>query len=142
MNTERSEYMDLLRQRHEAFRSLANEIDAGQQACIRLDISTLRSHDSRKIAICAEVRRLNAAIASLQPAGAAMPVQTLDEIRLLLKKSEEARAEARRRNQIYADFLGRARSSINMMMNVMAHCLGSYPATFHAFVGPHAERGL
>ncbi|MGH9448586.1 MAG: hypothetical protein ACRD3O_23150 [Terriglobia bacterium] len=136
--------ISLLRQRQRAFKSLAAEVSAGQEACIALDVEDLQLHDQEKLRLCAEVRCLNQEIAAFrhspvyeeavgspakgsQRSGMAVDVEILQCIRKILQDSDAARAEVARRNNIYEAFLCRARSNINVMINVVSHCLGVYP---------------
>ena len=136
--------ISLLNQRLRAFESLAAEVSAGQQACVALDIGKLQLHDQEKYRLCAELRRLDEEIAAFQnspvyeealgrpltesqPSGNMADTESLQRIRKVLQDSEEARAEAARRNQTYAAFLRRARSNVTVMINVVSHCLGVYP---------------
>ncbi|MGH9396953.1 MAG: hypothetical protein ACRD18_08915 [Terriglobia bacterium] len=159
MNPETSELIALLTQRHQAFRSLASEIAAGQDACVALDFQGIEVHDTQKVRLCAEVRRLDLAITELQrspshqdllrrltgredDADDAIDAETLQRIRRLWQDSDAARAETGRRNRVYAEFLRRARSTVNVMTNIMSHCLGVYPPAFEGSAGLSSERGL
>lgn len=132
--------IDLLSRRRDAYKALAAEIAAGQQACIALDLEGVHLHDRRKALLCAEVHRLDIAITSLdagrnlawlaegsdRPENAARNVW---RVRELVRDSEAARAEAGRRNQVYSEFLKRASGTVRVMMNIMSHRAGVYPAS-------------
>lgn len=140
MGKEISQLTTLLRRRLHALESLSSEITAGQEACIALDLDGLEAHDRRKECLCAELGRISLEIGALQQipahrelfqslAGQAKESSSDSEtLSRLWEDSEAARAEAGRRNQIYAEFLRRARSTAGIMMNVISHCLGVYPS--------------
>jgi hypothetical protein len=151
--------INLLSQRLRALQSLVAEVSAGQEACIALDVEKLQMHDEEKRRLCTEIGRLEKEIAAfrdsaiyqeaLKPlatasedSGTATGPETLQHIRKILRDSALARAEAARRNNAYAAFLRRARANINMMTNVLSHCLGVYPPwVFPASAGSLWERG-
>lgn len=133
----------LLRKRLRALESLSSEIAAGQNACVALDLDGVQAHDQRKEDLCAEIRRIELEITAFQqnPAhrglfkafvgpGADFPSSQADKKTLyrLWEESEAARLEVGRRNQVYAEFLRRAHSTVGVMMNVISHCLGVYPS--------------
>lgn len=139
MSHEGNELIDLLSRRRDAYSALAAEIAAGQEACIALDLEGMQLHDRRKTLLCGELRRLDIAITRLdagrnlawlaegsEPFGGA---QTARRVRELVRDSEAARAEAGRRNQVYAEFLKRATATVRVMMNIMSHCAGVYPSS-------------
>lgn len=144
MGKHNSQLTNLLSRRLRALESLAHEIAAGQEACVALDIESLEAHDKEKARLCAEVRQLDLDLLSLQPdpahqglfqklgqtentAGEAEP-DVLRHLQRLWQDSEAARVEVVQRNQVYAEFLRRARSTVSVMMNVMSNCLGVYPS--------------
>jgi hypothetical protein len=132
---------DLMLRRLEALHSLADEIVAGQQACIALNLEALEAHDQQKQQLCGEVSRIDVEL--LKVAGAtpheafvtnlragstgSTQLELLRRIRHLGEQSEAARREVGRRNERYAEFLRRARANIKVMSNVISHCLGVYP---------------
>ncbi|MGH9343814.1 MAG: hypothetical protein ACRD19_08645 [Terriglobia bacterium] len=158
MGKEISQLTTLLRKRLHALESLSSEIAAGQKACIALDLDGVQDHDRRKQDMCAEIKRVELEITALRenPAyrevfeiladtGKILPASKADKETFLRlwEKSEAARLEAGRRNEIYAEFLRRARSTVGVMMNVMSHCLGVYPSEmFPAPVQSPFERSL
>lgn len=152
MNPETSQFVTLLTQRYQAFRSLASEVAAGQEACVALDLEGIQNHDMQKVRLCAELRRVELDLSQLQQnpayqdlfkrlaaAGGDGDVQRISQ---LWRDSEEARVEAARRNGVYAGFLKRAGSTLNVMMNIMSHCLGVYPPSFEGSASLHTEGGL
>lgn len=119
----------LLRQRLRALESLASEIAAGQNACVALDLDRVQAHDCRKEGLCAEIRRIELEITALQQnAGLLLSQADKKTLYRLWEESEAARLEVGRRNQVYAEFLRRAHSTVGVMMNVISHCLGVYPS--------------
>jgi D-serine deaminase-like pyridoxal phosphate-dependent protein len=127
--------------RLEALYSLADEITAGQQACVALDLDALEAHDQQKQYLCTEVGRIDAELLTLagvrshegfvtrlraEGAASTQP-ELLRRIQRLAEQSEAARMEVSRRNQNYAEFLRRARATLNVMTNIVSHCLGVYP---------------
>lgn len=146
MKQEISTLTALLNERLLALKSLAQEISQGQEACIALNREKLQEHDLQKQALCARVSRLDSEIAALlqefspgaslrsfaksAQAGAG-PAESAAMARLqeLLKDSEAARLEAGRLNHVYGELLRRSRSTLQVLMNVLAHCLGVYPSS-------------
>ncbi|HEV2418409.1 MAG TPA: hypothetical protein VGX94_11430 [Terriglobia bacterium] len=133
----------LLRKRLHALESLSSEIAAGQDACVALDLDGVQAHDRRKEDLCAEIRRIELEIAALRQDPtyqglfrasvdpvSNLPLSQADKKTLyrLWEESEAARLEVGRRNQVYAEFLRRAHSTVGVMMNVISHCLGVYPS--------------
>jgi hypothetical protein len=132
----------LMSTRLEALRSLAAEIAAGQQACVALDLERLQACDREKERLCKDLSGIDAKLAKLTgiaPRGsflgwlAAQSVDgtepgVLERVGKLAKESEAARVEVGRRNEVYNEFLRRARSKLKVMANVVSHCLGVYPA--------------
>ncbi|MDE3180515.1 MAG: hypothetical protein KGM47_12745 [Acidobacteriota bacterium] len=140
MNRDFAQLSGLLNLRTRLFESLTNEINQGLEASIAMNIEAIQIHDRRKVEICQEIHRLHSALAVIQRGSAASPAaKDLDEalktdvqIRQLWRESEAARAEAGRRNRIYEEFLRQAEGTVKVMMNVMSHCLGVYPASVGA----------
>ncbi|MGH9350775.1 MAG: hypothetical protein ACRD2G_01210 [Terriglobia bacterium] len=143
MGKEISQLATLLRKRLHTLKSLSIEIAAGQKACIALDLGGVQAHDRGKEDLCAELGRIEAEITALQESPAheelfqglanrarGVPEGRTDQetLRRLWEESEAARIEAGRCNDVYAEFLRRARSTVGVMMNVMSHCLGVYPS--------------
>jgi hypothetical protein len=132
----------LMGTRLEVLRSLADEITAGQKACVALDLDGLQGHDNRKVRLCEELNRINAETVQLAGLASheglmsrlsteAMGVaefEILQRIRQLGEQTEAARVEVSRCNQIYAAFLRRAYAALRIRMNVMFHCAGIYPS--------------
>lgn len=140
MSHDCTELINLLSRRREAYKALAAEIAAGQQACIALDLEGVQLHDREKALLCGELHRLDVAITNLDAGrnlswlaeGGGQPDekrQTVLRVRELVRDSEAARAEAGRRNQVYAGFLKRAAATGRVMMNILSHCAGVYPAS-------------
>jgi hypothetical protein len=131
----------LMATRLEALRSLAEKITAGQQACVALDFSELQACDNEKERLCSEVSRIDAELVNLtgvEPRASFLSRlageeldgaqgEILQRIRRLAEESEATRVEVGRRNDVYKEFLRRARSKIKVMFNVVSHCLGIYP---------------
>jgi hypothetical protein len=144
MGKDISQFTALLGKRLQALQSLAHEISAGQAACVALDIESLEAHDREKQRLCAEVRRIDIEVMYFQQNGVPLwqrlaeepsgspkdrsEPDSLRQMRRLWEESETARAEVRKRNEVYAEFLRRARSTASVMANVMSHCLGVYPS--------------
>lgn len=146
MKREISTLTALVNERLLALKSLTQEIAAGQEACIALNREKLEEHDGRKQALCARVSRLDSEIAALlhefspgasfrdfakSALAAAGPTESAAIARLqeLLEQSEAARLEAGRLNHVYGELLRRSRSTLQILMNVIAHCLGVYPSS-------------
>lgn len=150
MNREYDNLVELLKRRRSVYDSLAAEITAGQEACVALDLQRVECHDRQKAKLCAEVRRLDGAIANLRADRnlAWLAVQSEEQgkremartLRELLRSSEDARSEAGRRNKVYEAFLKRARATVSILSNVISHCTGVYPAAVQS-AGSRAGRG-
>lgn len=140
-----AQLIGLVEERLGNLKDLGRAILAAQQACISADLDLLRKHDNRKESLCAEIRRLDLEISRifdginprssmrtiLDPATA--PQRGIDRaiarrLSTLFDESDAARAEVGRLNQVYALFLARSRSTLNVMINVFSHCLGVYPS--------------
>jgi hypothetical protein len=134
--------VSLLRRRLEALHSLAHEIAAGQEACIALNLEKLSLCDQEKERLCGLVRTLDTEIVHCQTPSAPMAqpmsvvseeptggpdVETAHTIQQLWRECEAACAMVVQRNKVYAEFLRRARFTLAVMRNVVAHCLGIYP---------------
>jgi hypothetical protein len=158
MEPENSRLIKLMEERLQDLKGLALEIQSSQQACVSADIEALRAHDRRKERLCTEIRRLDNEIHDLlPPLHPAGPVRSFLEasvagkgpegrkaavrLRGLLNESEAARLEVSKLNETYAEFLTRARSNLNVMINVLSHCMGIYPSLRPAaFQGTSFER--
>lgn len=134
--------ISLLKERLQALRDLAGEITGGQKALVQLDFGGLQHHDTRKEQICIHVRRLDREIATIlgtiAPQGSLRKLaeeieasrnepQTAGQLRHLLEESGTASAEVARLNKEYGEFLRRSRGTLNILINVVFHCLGIYP---------------
>ncbi|MEJ2010510.1 MAG: hypothetical protein P8Z30_20550 [Acidobacteriota bacterium] len=145
MERDNAQLIALLEARLQHLKSLAREIKAAQDACVALDLEALRIHDHQTENLCAEIRKLDLEISrivpNLNPArrlravldaghGSESQVGPAAARRLsgLLEESEAAREEVRRLNRVYALFLARSRKTLNVMVNVVSHCLGIYPS--------------
>lgn len=135
----------LLEERLRNLKGLGHAIQSAQQACISADLEALRIHDSQKQHLCAEIRRLDQEIrtlvgnihtsasmrAILDPAhakGNGIDMTEGRRLNDLFGESEECRAEVERLNRVYGEFLARSRATVNVMVNVLSHCLGVYPS--------------
>jgi len=145
MERDNTQLIALMEGRLQALRSLAQEIKSAQEACVALDLEALRDHDNQKGKLCAEIRRLDLAIGgvvgrlasaeslrAVVAAGQRLEPQsaptTLRKLEALMEESEAARSEVQRLNRVYAQFLARSRDTLNVMTNVVSHCLGVYPS--------------
>lgn len=141
MQHDAARLITLLEKRLHAFEALASEITLGQQASVALDLEALRASDAKKETLCAEICGLDREASALyellpelrlNPAGggysnSATP-EVLRRLEQVRERNEWARSEAGRRNLVYAEFLARSRATVNVMMNVVSHCLGVYAA--------------
>lgn len=122
----------LVEQRLQKLKRLAQEIAAGQEACVALDLEALRNHDHQKEQLCAEIRLLDFAIRREVRESASgrsqREVAADGKLDRLMAESENARAEVARLNRVYALFLARSRGTLKVMANVVSHCRGAYPA--------------
>ncbi len=147
MEQENARLIALVEERLQKMKSLALEIQASQEACVALDPEALRAHDTQKELLCTEIRRLDLEISTVIPkpgpagslrvalaAAHAKEAQTepaARQLNVLFEASEAARAEVVRLNRVYARFLARSRNTLNVMINVVSHCLGIYPSPQH-----------
>lgn len=131
MERDNAQLTALVEQRLRKLNRLAHEIEAGQQACVVLDLEELRNHDKQKERLCTEIRLLDLAIRGwLQEGASDRSLRTVAEGReldVLLQESEAARVEVARLNRVYALFLERSGCTLKVMANVVSHCLGVYP---------------
>lgn len=150
MATDFAQIVALMDCRLKAWQALADEISAGQRACVALNLDELESHDRQKARLGAEIHRLDREISRVldgRPGdnlsgmlaklnGSRDPVirERIEELR---QTSAAARGEAGRRNQVYAMFLQRAQFTAAIMMNVILHCAGIHPLTGQ-LAAPHA----
>lgn len=127
-----SQLTALLEQRSQKLKCLAQEIAAGQEACVALDLEALRNHDHQKEQLCAEIRLLDFAIrreVRESASGRSLRDVAADgKLGRLIAESETALAEVARLNRVYTLFLARSRSTLKVMANVVLHCRGVYPA--------------
>jgi len=145
MERDDTQLIMLLENRLQKLKSLAQEIKSAQEACVALDIEALRIHDQQKVQLCAEIRSLDLEISAVVskhnssgPLGEMLAASHSNEagiepgkarrLSALFEESRAARAEVLRLNLVYAQFLARSRATLNVMINVVSHCLGVYPS--------------
>lgn len=121
----------LLEERLQKLKCLAQEITAGQEACVALDLEALRNHDHQKEQFCADIRLLDLAIRREVQESASgrslWDVAADGKLDRLMDESEMVRVNVARLNGVYALFLARSRNTLKVMANVVSHCLGVDP---------------
>lgn len=145
MEHDEKQLIELLQKRLQKLKILAQEITSAQEACVALDLEALRIHDQQKAQLCAEIGTLDLEISAIVPkhnssgplgemlAAGQSNEAGIDQVmarRLsaLFEESKATRAEVQRLNCVYAQFLARSRATLNVMINVISHCLGVYPS--------------
>lgn len=139
-----AQLIPLLEERLRRLKGLSHAIEAAQQACISGDLEALRSHDGNKVHLCAEIRRLDQEICKLiqniphseslrsvlaaHAEGESVDPTAARRLAVLFSENQQARAEVGRMNRVYGMFLVRSRNTMNVMINVVSHCLGVYPS--------------
>jgi len=139
-------YVELLKRRLASLRLMAKELHDCRQSLVGMDLESIREHISYQQGLCAEIRFLDHELRVLrsQIVGAAgLQSDTLDnaafaglfdsasaqELRRVIGELATAQKNVWRLNQVYAGLLRRSRRSINVLINVLASYMGTYPAT-------------
>ena len=137
-------YVELLKRRLASLRLMAKELHDCRQSFVNVDLESTREHISYQQGLCSEIRFLDHELRTLrsQIVGAAgLPRAELDDSAFanlfdrvsaqeLSRVTLELRAVQKsvwRLNRVYAGLLRRSRRSINVLINVMASYMGTYP---------------
>jgi hypothetical protein len=147
-------YIELLKRRVASLRLIAKELIDCRQSFVRMDLESAREHISYQQALCSEIRFLdhelgvlraqiigaaglqaggldNAAFASLFDSASAL------ELRQVIGELADVQKCTRRLNRVYSGLIRRSRRSINVLINVMASYMGTYPpSSRHAYLFP------
>ena len=147
-------YVELLKRRLASLRLMAKELHDCRQSFVNMDLESTREHISYQQGLCSEIRFLDHELRTLrsQIVGAAgIQPGELDNAAFaklfdsasaveLSRVTGELRAvekSLRRLNRVYAGLLRRSRRSINVLINVMASYMGTYPPSpRHAYLLP------
>jgi hypothetical protein len=141
--SETQRYIELLKRRVASLRLIAKELRECRESFTKMDLEAIREHVSYQKSLCAEIRALDdesgvlrrqlAAASGLQPQGTSVAAfarlfdadsalqlgQVMDDLAVVQNT-------VRRLNRVYGGLLRRSRRSINVLINVLASCLGTY----------------
>jgi len=137
-------YIELLKRRVASLRLMAKELLDCRQSFVSMDLESTREHISYQQGLCSEIRFLDhelgalrrqiAEAAGLQPDGLGNAAFTslfggasALELLQVLQELAAVQKSVRRLNRVYAGLLKRSRRSINVLINVMASYMGTYP---------------
>jgi hypothetical protein len=137
-------YVELLKRHLASLRLMAKELRDCRQSFVSMDLESTREHISYQQGLCSEIRFLDHELralrsqivgaAGLQPDGldGAAFVSLFDsasaqELRRAMGELAGVQKNLRRLNRVYAGLLRRSRRSINVLINVMASYMGTYP---------------
>jgi len=143
-NSETRMYVELLKRRLASLRLMAKELRDCRQSFVSMDLESTREHISYQQGLCSEIRFLDHELralriqivgaAGLQPDGlngaAFAGLFDRASAQELSRVTGELRAVQKgvwRLNRVYAGLLRRSRRSINVLINVMASYMGTYP---------------
>ena len=147
-------YVELLKRRLASLRLMAKELQDCRQSFVTMDLESTREHISYQQGLCAEIRFLDHELGVLRrqiaEAGGLEP-DRLDaaafaslfdrasalELRQVIEELAVVQESVWRLNRVYAGLLKRSRRSINVLINVMASYMGTYPPSpRHAYLSP------
>ena len=147
-------YVELLKRRVASLRLMAKELRDCRQSFLSMNLESTREHISYQQGLCSEIRFLdhelgvlrqqiaeagglwpdgagNAAFAGLFDSAAALELHQVTGELAAVQKS------VWRLNRVYAGLLRRSRRSINVLINVMASYMGTYPPSpRHGYLFP------
>jgi len=144
-------YIELLKRRVASLRLMAKELLDCRQSMVRMDLESAREHISYQQGLCSEIRFLDHELRVLRaqivgPAGvesdhtvfaSQFDSASALELRQVLREHADVQKRVRRLNQVYAGLIRRSRRSINVLINVMASYMGTYPPSArHACLFP------
>ena len=147
-------YIELLKRRVASLRLMAKELVDCRQSFVSMDLESAREHISYQQGLCSEIRFLDHELGVLraQIIGAAgLPAGGLDnaafaslfdsasalELRQVIGELADVQKCTRRLNRVYSGLIRRSRRSINVLINVMASYMGTYPpSSRHAYLFP------
>jgi hypothetical protein len=147
-------YVELLKRRLASLRLMAKELVDCRHSFVSMDIESAREHISYQQGLCSEIRFLDHELrvlraqivgaAGLQPDGLdnAAFASLFDnssalELRQVVGELTDVQKRVWRLNRVYAGLIRRSRRSINVLINVMASYMGTYPPSArHAYLFP------
>jgi hypothetical protein len=147
-------YVELLKRRLASLRLMAKELHDCRQALVSMDLESTREHISYQQGLCSEIRFLDHELQSLRSqivAAAGLRPGSSDKVAFVslfdtasaleLRRVQDELAAVQksvfRLNRVYAGLLRRSRRSINVLINVMASYMGTYPPSpRHTFLFP------
>jgi DNA repair exonuclease SbcCD ATPase subunit len=144
MKREVQHYLELLERRLVTLRLLAADLDESRSAYVDLDLRGMHRHISHQENLCTEIRLLDAELNSLReklmspatPGGLPSALSELEaqldpalarQLQLLLSGLKTIQADVRRLSRVHSELLRRSRRSVNVLLNFLAHCSGTYP---------------
>jgi len=157
MRNDVQRYLDLLERRQGVLRLLADGLQQSRQAFIALNLEAIQQYTTDQENLCAEIRFLDQETEEVRQKLAAafhLDNQTVDvealakqldpntgrRLRLLLNGLASVQADVRRLNRVQAELLRRSRRSINVLMNLIAHCQGTCQPSSPSLGFPSATR--
>jgi hypothetical protein len=137
-------YIELLKRRIASLRLIAKELRDCRESFVSMNLESTREHISYQQGLCSEIRFLDqdlgvlrrqiAQAAGLDPDGLdeSAFVSVFDsasalELRQVLRELAAVQKAVRRLNRVHSGLLKRSRRSINVLINVMASYMGTYP---------------
>jgi len=151
MKRETQHYLELLERRLTTLQLLATELNESCSAYVTLDLRAMHSHTARQESLCTELRMVDTELQALQERLRTAGVQGLPEIgpaeaqfdpaaarqlHLLLGGLKVIQADVRRLSRVHSELLRRSRRSVNVLLNFLAHCSGTYPTPLLRAQGP------
>ena len=137
-------YVELLKRHLASLRLMAKELRDCRQSFVSMDLESTREHISYQQGLCSEIRFLDHELgvlrskivgaAGLQPDGSdntafakLFDSASARELGRVLGELAAVQKSVWRLNRVYAGLLRRSRRSINVLINVMASYMGTYP---------------
>ena len=125
-------FLQVLEQRLETMRALADELRQSSEAVVNLDVLRLERVNDRQRQLCEELRALNRELEEVEPQSVSTKSETAvpsefqshaDELR---RHMGSLQAEIARLSRVHQALLRRARRSTQVMANVLAFCFPLY----------------
>jgi chromosome segregation ATPase len=144
MKHEVQQYLELLERRLATLRLLATDLDESRSAYVTLDLRSMHEHIARQENLCTEIRLLDAELqnmkeklralaaageipSSLSELEAQLDPTSARQLHLLMGGLKAIQADVRRLSRVHSELLRRSRRSVNVLLNFLAHYLGTYP---------------
>ena len=147
MKREAQQCLELLERRLVTFRLLAADLVESRSAYVGLDLPAMRQHIAYQENLCMEIRLLDAGLRNLSekftvadvPGEPSSSLRRLEQgmdptsarqLHLLLTGLAAIQADVRRLSRVHSELLRRSRRTVNVLLNFLAHCSGTYPLPF------------